>query len=245
MQFALVEDVVSEPAPGLKGTCKSCGMQMVAKCGQHVLWHWAHKSGVHCDPWWEPETAWHREWKDQFPRDWHECIHIDDKTGEKHIADVKTDRGLVIEFQHSAMKPEELKSREEFYENMVWIVDGCRGELDLGHFRISLGGQISDNPVAHSLQWWGRSKLFDNWIQATKPVFIDFGQSDLWRLVSFNRTTKRGVVGPIGREYLIEDLTLGNPLARILRQADVAEPNPEIRPPQLSLFETSGPDPHQ
>ena len=107
MQFALVEDVSSEPTPGLKGTCKSCGMPMVAKCGQHKLWHWAHKSRMHCDPWWEPETEWHREWKNRFPREWHECIHAEPITGEKHIADVKTDKGLVIEFQHSVIKLEE------------------------------------------------------------------------------------------------------------------------------------------
>jgi competence protein CoiA len=216
MQFALVENVASEPAPGVKGICRNCGMPMVAKCGQHKVWHWAHKSRMHCDPWWESETEWHREWKNKFPKDWHESVHFDLSTGEKHIADVKTDQGLILEFQHSVMKPEELTSREKFYDNMVWIVDGCRGELDAAHFGLSLGGRISESPVAHSLQWYGRSKLFENWMQATKPVFIDFGQNNLWRLVMFNPSTKKGVLGPIGREYLIADLTQGNPLAKII-----------------------------
>ena len=192
-------------------------MPMIAKCGQHKLWHWAHKSRMHCDPLWESETEWHREWKNKFSKDWHEVIHFDPATGEKHIADVKTDKGLVLEFQHSVMKPEELRSREKFYDNMVWIVDGCRGELDSAHFGLSLGGRISESPVAYSLRWYGRSKLFENWIQATKPVFIDFGQNNLWRLVMFDPSTKKGALGPIGREYLIEDLTQGNPLARIVR----------------------------
>ena len=185
---------------------------MVAKCGQHNIWRWAHKSRVNCDPWWETETEWHRSWKNWFPKEWHEFIQSDPDTGEKHIADVKTDRGLVIEFQHSVMAPEELMSREQFYQNMVWIVDGCRGELDARHFNLGLGGPISDNPVAYSLHWYGRSKLFDNWIQATKPVFVDFGQIGLWRLVLYNRTSKRGVLGPINREHLVEDITQGKPL---------------------------------
>ena len=33
----------------------------------------------------------------------------------------------MIEFQHSPMKSEELKSREAFYVDMVGVVDGNRG----------------------------------------------------------------------------------------------------------------------
>lgn len=36
---------------------------------------------------------------------------------------MKTARGMVIEFQHSSMSPEELASREAFYGHMAWIVD--------------------------------------------------------------------------------------------------------------------------
>jgi competence protein CoiA len=216
MQFALVDDIAREPSPGLKGLCKSCGSQMFTKCGEHKLWHWAHRSRGHCDPWWEPETEWHRAWKNHFPKEWHETILFDVATGEKHIADVKTEHGLVLEFQHSVIKPEELKARERFYDNMVWIVDGCRGELDAAHFNLSLGGRINETPVAYSMCWYGQSKLFDNWIQATKPVFIDFGGANLWRLIMFNSSTKKGAVGPGGKEYLIEDFIQGNALARII-----------------------------
>jgi competence protein CoiA len=190
---------------------------MIAKCGQHKLWHWAHKSRVHCDKWWEPETEWHRAWKNLFHHEWHEVILFDPVTNEKHIADVKTDKGLVIEFQHSVIMREELTAREQFYGHMVWVVDGCRGELDAANFNLSLGGQISDNPIAHSFRWWGRSKLFDNWIQATKPVFFDFGGANLWRLVMFDPSTKKGVVGPGGKDYLVEDFIEGNRIATIIR----------------------------
>ena len=42
----------------------------------------------------------------------------------KHIADIKTDSGLVIELQHSSMSLEEMQSRENFYKKMIWIIDG-------------------------------------------------------------------------------------------------------------------------
>jgi competence protein CoiA len=189
------------------------------KCGQHKLWHWAHKSRIHCDPWWESETDWHRAWKNHFPQEWHEVILFDSVTNEKHIADVKTDNGLVLEFQHSAITPEEVKAREQFYGDMVWVVDGCRGELDAANFNLSLGDRISENPVAHAFRWWGRGKLFDNWILANKPVFIDFGEANLWRLILFDPSTKKGAVGPAGKEYLIDDFIKGNPLARVIPSA--------------------------
>lgn len=97
---------------------------MIARCGEIITWHWAHSPRRRCDPWWENETEWHRKWKNYFPEQCQEVIHFDEETGEKHIADIKTDRGIVIELQHSSMKPDELRSREQFYESMVWVVDG-------------------------------------------------------------------------------------------------------------------------
>ena len=107
MKFAIVDNVRREAEPGIKGRCPVCNAECIAKCGQFKINHWAHKSKHNCDNWWESETPWHRKWKDKFPKEWQEVIDYDLETGEKHIADVRTDTGLVIEFQHSAIKPEE------------------------------------------------------------------------------------------------------------------------------------------
>jgi hypothetical protein len=217
MRYALVDGLQAEPEPRLKGICKSCGSILISKCGKHKLWHWAHKSTVHCDQWWEPETEWHRAWKNLFPKDWQEVIHFDPFTDEKHIADVKTSHGQVIEFQHSPMKPEELRSREEFYKNMAWVIDGCRGELDEATFNMGLGSRIDppNHPTIFPFQWWSQSKLFKNWWTATCPVFLDFSHPVVWRLALYEPKEKRGVVGPIQRGDLVKILTEGVPLARI------------------------------
>lgn len=47
-----------------------------------------------------------------------------DASGEKHVADVKTATGAVLEFQNSPMPPNELRAREHFYGNMLWVVNG-------------------------------------------------------------------------------------------------------------------------
>jgi len=90
---------------------------MIAKCGSRIMRHWAHTHAKNCDPWWENETQWHRDWKNHFPPDSREVSHTAEN-GEIHRADVKTTTGIVIEFQHSAMTDQERLSREQFYKNL-------------------------------------------------------------------------------------------------------------------------------
>src|SRR5688572_29313162 len=97
MRFARVSGQRQEARPNLSGTCPICGRPVVARCGEVRIWHWAHLGRRDCDPWSENKTKWHRRWQNEFPVEWQEVIHHA-PSGEKHIADVKTDRGLVVEF---------------------------------------------------------------------------------------------------------------------------------------------------
>jgi hypothetical protein len=104
-----------EATPNQKASCPCCGGEVLAKCGEVVTWHWAHKSRD-CDPWSEPESEWHREWKSLFPREMQEVVI------GPHRADVLSPRG-VIELQHSSISAAEIRKREQFYEKMVWVID--------------------------------------------------------------------------------------------------------------------------
>jgi len=55
--------------------------------------------------------------------------------GEIHRADVVTTSGIVIECQHCQMIDEERLSREHFYKNLVWVLDGkaFRHNFDIYH----------------------------------------------------------------------------------------------------------------
>lgn len=216
MRFALVNDEKTDPQPKLHGHCPHCGEEVISKCGRVKIWHWAHKSREVCDPWWENETEWHRAWKDNFPKEWQEISALDPETRETHIADVKTSHGLVVEFQHSPMPPEEMAAREHFYGNMIWIVDGLRSEFDLSYFRLGLGSTpIQTNPLAYGFEWWGRSRFIHNWSGAKSRVFIDFGNSltkgdpVVWRLIFFDQKANRGAVGPYPKHLLIEAILRG------------------------------------
>jgi len=135
MKFALINGNKTEAVKGVKGICPVCEKELIARCGDIKVHHWAHKGRRHCDQWWENETEWHRLWKGKFPIDWQEVVHIDGDSGEKHIADVITESEWVLEFQHSYLKPEERRSRNAFYQNIVWVVDGLRRKRDITQFK--------------------------------------------------------------------------------------------------------------
>lgn len=123
-----------EAFPGGRGICPLCGAETIAKCGPRIMHHWAHHRIRDCDPWWENETSWHREWKNKFPLECREVSHTAED-GEVHRADVKTPTGIAIEIQHSTMTDTERTSREEFYQNLVWLIDGAsfRNNFDIYH----------------------------------------------------------------------------------------------------------------
>lgn len=180
MRFALIDNNRTEAQPKLNGLCCCCSNPVIAKCGTRKIWHWAHKSKTDCDNWWEPETEWHRTWKNNYPADWQELSSLDQRTGEKHIADVRTLHNLVIEFQHSHISPQERNSREQFYKNMVWIVDGTRLKRDYPRFlkgkKNSFENQIfydTENPKIFQVD------LIDwcfppDWLNSSVPVIFDF-----------------------------------------------------------------------
>lgn len=175
MKYALVNGIKTEAQKGLVGVCPICDGAVLAKCGNVKINHWAHKSKENCDKWKENETLWHRKWKNNFPEQWQEKIFYDNSSGEKHIADVCTDKNLVIEFQHSSIKPEEKLSRENFYKNMIWVVDGNKSKKDyekyLNGFPFYKG--TSQEPKIF-LCSKPRKAIPIDWQNRQVPVFFDF-----------------------------------------------------------------------
>ena len=176
MKYALVNNNKVEAAKGLKGICPICHESVIPKCGQMKIHHWAHIKQTHCDKWWENETDWHRNWKNQFPEEWQEVVTFDNETGEKHIADIKTNFNFVVEFQHSFITDEERVSRECFYKNMIWVVDGTRRKRDykkyLDAFEVRDVWHAPKSPLF--ILECGYNYLPNEWLNSLFPVFFDF-----------------------------------------------------------------------
>lgn len=135
MIWALKESERIKATPQEKAICPSCNSEVISKCGDIKVWHWSHKSSFDCDDFSEPESEWHLNWKNYFPKEWqevcikkckysHECIESSNCQLTKHRADIKTKEGLVIELQNSPLSSEDIIKRENFYKNMIWILNG-------------------------------------------------------------------------------------------------------------------------
>ncbi len=169
-----------------------CKAPAIAKCGARIMHHWAHETLKNCDPWWENETPWHRAWKARFPESCREIIHTA-PDGEIHRADIQTPTGIYIEVQHSAMSDAERSSRELFYKNLVWIIDGrgFRNNFDIYHMLPDPLSQLVEDIVwskasrpmrgAQMGLFFRLSEIVEHYPQATKA---DLGRGLLHELHS-------------------------------------------------------------
>ncbi|NKK79282.1 competence protein CoiA [Rhizobium leguminosarum] len=228
MKYALVDGHRHEAAVGLRGVCQGCGLPTTAKCGQQRVHHWAHRT-ANCDKWWERETVWHREWKNEFPVECQE-IRISSSSGDFHVADVQTPNGIVLEFQHSPLPLEDRQARESFYVNMAWIVDGRRKGSDFTSFAHSLSFAAPDYG---NVRGWRlplvRCAIAENWSIALSTVYLDFGDTMfpdkggpsfshkelpcggiLWRVTK--APNERIVITPFLRQSVIDHYMRGTPL---------------------------------
>ncbi|MGY4282023.1 competence protein CoiA [Bradyrhizobium sp. LM2.7] len=245
---------------------------MLAKCGTRVVHHWAHAGRRDCDPWWENETPWHREWKNLFPPECREICHTA-SDGEIHRADIKTPTGIIIEVQHSAMTDAERHSRETFYGNLIWILDGkpFKANFDIYHelpdprsevardivwtkarrhmnganaglfFRVSecqreypdvtkarmRGGyyhgmhEIAEQVIqayrGHHQYDWVRPR--QTWLEASSPVYIDFGEDYLVKLEIYDESQLRCIRIVMKRD-LVERVMIETNAHSVLKYAN-------------------------
>lgn len=77
MLIAEVEGKRCKATKGAKGICPYCKSEVIAKCGEQKVAHWAHKANKECDSWHDKETEWHLMWKNYFPESWQEIIKYD------------------------------------------------------------------------------------------------------------------------------------------------------------------------
>lgn len=175
MEWALKDGLKVKAKPEEKGNCPICNEKLIAKCGEIKIWHWSHKNNNDCDTWSEPESKWHIDWKNEFPIENQEVLI--NKNNILHIADIKINNNI-IELQNSSLSYEEIQEREQFYENMIWILNGENlfGGLELREKWIEekqkdLNGKESIKSNRKIITFRLRSPA-KSWWFAKKPIYV-------------------------------------------------------------------------
>jgi len=173
MQFAICDGVKTRPSPDKKAVCPCCKDNVISKCGDIIIWHWSHKSGFDCDPWYEGETLWHIDWKNNFPE-----VNQEVTLG-KHRADIFCN-GNIVELQHSPIDVFEANEREVFYSKygkMMWVFDMreqySKGLIDL---RVKISDDEFDFKIEKSIMRTFRWKHPHEVIwHLKKEIYLDLG----------------------------------------------------------------------
>lgn len=161
------------PEPGAEATCPACRARVMPKCGPLVVWHCAHCSGADCDKWAEPLSMWRLAWQGHAPSEFREVV-----VGS-HRADLLSPFGRVVVLQPSGLSVAAIATREAFYgPQMGWVWDATQAHAS---------GRLEIRPDPGTLL--GESYATFRWRQpcktiaaCTRPVFLDLGNGQLFRL---------------------------------------------------------------
>lgn len=159
------------PSKEVEAHCPACRGSVIAKMGEIMTHHWAHVS-TPCDSWNEGESRWHLAWKSRFPN---HCVEQRITRGAVwHVADVLLPDGIVIEFQHSSISPQDIAQREEFYQRVIWVLD-VKDAADRFVFKDE-GNEIK-------FKWDQPRRSFEH---STAPVILDFGDGRMFSVTRWS-----------------------------------------------------------
>ena len=181
MKFGLVNGQRVVAKSGIRGAvCPKCHTELIAKCGEIRVHHWAHKNKLQCDDWMEDDNEWRTGWLNVFPDDWQELVI--EHNGQSHFADIKTPSNTIILLHQSHLSAEMIRSREDFYQTPIWIVNTGRYKNEVSRFLHSFekawirGTRLSAGKADFKIiSEFNVDKVFrKEWLTAQFPVFFDY-----------------------------------------------------------------------
>lgn len=184
-----------EATPKGRAECQDCGREALAKCGEIMVWHWAHKATEACEASRYGETDWHLGWKRMFPVETVEQPLV--IGGKRHIADVKYGK-RVIEFQRKLMPSDIMGERQWFWENagymFYWVINAIDAVRDDRLWTY-------DKRTYYSFRW---KKAPARIAALPPPFFLDLG--DGWVLLVRKIYTEDRPFGGWGKMMRRQDL---------------------------------------
>lgn len=137
------------------------------------------------DAWALPDSTWNLKWKMKFPKELVEISIQGDQ--EKHVGDVRTNTGTVLKFQGRNLTEDQIKQREAFFGQMVWVFRAEKWDIELNfnptRFRDTEGRdrQLPKNDAFEWVKYTARypKSVFE---VCKMPVFLDFGDDSIYWL---------------------------------------------------------------
>lgn len=184
MQFAIDENGVrtsiNNSIKGKPYKCPCCGSEVIQKKGDIMIWHFAHKSLADCVDYYDHKGEWHRAMQELFPEKNREVY---EKTFMyRHIFDILTDKGRIIEFQHSPISINDFQQRTHDYllrsifeetKRAIWVFDFSEREFTVGSKRYDW------NDRARKIYWSRAKNLFGDYRNYNGKA-----QYELWLYIS-------------------------------------------------------------
>ena len=242
MKFADIEGNVERHSRALPGNAAIA----VMRCSPDAvlsIWHWAHPKSKVCDRWWEHGDGMASVVEEpisrRVARDWTYW-----QSGERHRADVKTESGLVLEFQHSPLSEAERVSREDVYPRLVWVVHANR-RRDQKKFFASFPGRYVSHRDCRPLPSSEMTALSARLGESRAPVYFDFDETErVWRLYPFSGEVL-AYVTPVDRAGFVKSHRDGDNLEELFdqvfardRKIASAQAIPRLPLPDFSRYST-------
>lgn len=137
------------------------------------------------DAWALPDSRWNLEWKLKFPKQLVEISIQKDK--QRHVADVRTNTGTVLKFQGRNLNEDQIRQREQFFEQMVWIFRADKWDIELNfhpsRYRTT-EGRDRQLPKSDTFEWVKFTARYPKSVfkVCKMPVFLDFGDDSIYWL---------------------------------------------------------------
>lgn len=154
--------------PNERAICPECQQPVIAKCGEIIIWHWAHIAlNPNCAN--QGETEWHLKWK-LWALD--RGCQIEQKVMAGFRADVVTSNGTVIELQTQPLAPEIARAREAAYgRQLCWLIEINTERAE----RINWSGTLDSGAEGF---WYTRGPKSLARLRA--PVYLDIAGRGIW-----------------------------------------------------------------
>ena len=169
MQFAIDENgirtSINNSIRGKTYKCPCCGSEVIQKKGDIMIWHFAHKSLADCVDYYDHKGVWHREMQELFPEKNREVYERTETY--RHIFDILTDKGRIIEFQHSHISIDDFMYRTKDYVDRS-IINGASKPIwvfDYSERLFSLHSKRYENsPRRRRFYWQRASNIFGDYM---------------------------------------------------------------------------------